>query len=148
MSDSPFEQELSSSETTFPTATIYTPTNVLLGSFLGGPLVAGYFISRNFSAFGESEKAWLTWIITIIAAAVIFCIAFSLSETNSRAIPAAYTVMAYTLARHYQGDSIDAHVNAGGAKHGWLNVIGISIAGLILTLVLVAVIAVLVGVDV
>ena len=147
MSDSPFEQELNS-DTTFPTATVYTPANVLLGSFLGGPLVAGYIIARNFSAFGESEKARLTWIITIIATVGVFCIAFSLSEAGSRAIFAAYTVMAYTLTRHYQGDRIDAHLNARGAKHGWLNVIGICIVGVIITLSVVILMAVVVGVDV
>ena len=114
------------------------------GAFLGGPLVAGYMMARNFADFGEPEKAWITRIMTIVAAAIIFGLAFSLSDTSARGIPAGYTVIAYTLTRHYQGAKIDAHINAGGTTHGLLHVIGVSIVGLITTAFVVIVIAVVV----
>ena len=133
----PLEQD-----TTFPTGTIYRHTSIFVGSFLGGPLVAGYIIAKNFAAFDEFKKVWVTWIITLIATLIIFVVAISLADTNTRWIPAAYTVIAYVLIRQHQGAKIDAHIKAGGATHGWLHVIGISIVGLLITLIAVVVIAV------
>lgn len=131
-----------------PTETIYTQNSIWAGSLLGGPLVAGYIIARNFKAFNESNKAWVTWIITIGTTAVIFGVAFLLPDMTWRGIPVAYTAMAYALIRHYQGAKIDAHIKASGATHGYLNIIGVSIAGLIITLIPVIVIAVaLVEID-
>lgn len=125
-----------------PTETIYTQNSIWGGSFLGGPLVAGYIIARNFKAFNESPKAWVTWIVTICASAVIFGAAFLLSDTNWRGIPIAYTAIAYGLIRHYQGAKIDAHIKAGGATYGYVNIIGVSLAGLIITFLPIIVIAI------
>ena len=71
-----------------------------------------------------------------------FGVAFLLADTNTRFIPAAYSVIAYVLIRQHQGAKIDAHVNAGGATHGGLHVIAISIVGLLITLIAIVVIAV------
>jgi hypothetical protein len=136
------------SDNPFPTETIYTQNSIWAGSLLGGPLVAGYIIARNFKAFDESRKAWVTRVITISATVVIFGVAFLLSDTAWRGLPVAYTLIAYALIRHYQGANIDAHIKAGGATHGYLHIIGVSIAGLIITFIPVIVIAVAVeGID-
>lgn len=129
-------------ENPIPTKTIYSQNSIWAGSLLGGPMVAGYLIARNFKAFSESNKAWVTWIITISATAVIFGVAFLLSDTTWRGIPIVYTAVAYALIRHYQGAKIAAHIKAGGATHGYLNIIGVSIVGLIITIIPVIVIAV------
>ncbi|HKV32939.1 MAG TPA: hypothetical protein VJP89_01320 [Pyrinomonadaceae bacterium] len=135
-------EQVTNSDNPPPTETIYTQNSIWGGSFLGGPLVAGYIIARNFKAFNESPKAWVTWIVTICASAVILGAAFLLSDTNWRGIPIAYTAIAYGLIRHYQGAKIDAHIKAGGATHGYLNIIGVSLAGLIITFIPIIVIAI------
>ncbi len=110
-------------------------------------MVAGYIIARNFKAFNESKKAWVTWIIAIGATAAIFSLAFMVTETF-RGIPIAYTVVAYALIRHYQGAKIDAHVKAGGPTHGYGNIIGVSIIGLVITIIPAIIIAVaVIGID-
>ena len=136
------------SDNPFPTQKVYTQNSIWAGSLLGGPVVAGYIIARNFKAFNESNKARVTWIITISATAVIFGVAFLLSDTAWRGIPIGYTASAYFLIRHYQGAKIDAHIKAGGATHGYLNILGVSILGLIITFIPLIVIAVaVVGID-
>ncbi len=40
---------------------VYKTNMIYLGSWLGGPLVAGYLIAENFKAFGEFSKAKKTW---------------------------------------------------------------------------------------
>ncbi|MBD0369635.1 MAG: hypothetical protein ICV60_02185 [Pyrinomonadaceae bacterium] len=125
------------SDTPFPTEIIYSDKSIWVGSAVGGPLVAGYIIARNFEAFDEVDKAKQTWIITIIATVFIFGVAFLVSDIEyaGKAIPGIYTGIAYILIRQYQGAKIDAHINAGGATHSWLNIAGISIVGLIITII-------------
>jgi hypothetical protein len=36
-----------------PMQKIYNTKAIIIGTFLGGPLVAGYFIAENFKAFNE-----------------------------------------------------------------------------------------------
>jgi len=38
---------------------IYKAKEIYVGTFLGGPLVAGYTIAENFKIFGEIDKAKL-----------------------------------------------------------------------------------------
>jgi hypothetical protein len=134
-------------ENPFPKKTIYTQNSIWGGSLLGGPMVAGYIIARNFKAFGESNKAWATWIITLGVTALIFAFAL-LSDTTWKGLPIVYTTIAYGLIGHYQGAKIAAHIKAGGATHGYLNIIGVSIVGLVITLIPLIVIGVAVeGID-
>ncbi len=126
------------SDAHIPTETIYSDKSIWIGSGLGGPLVAGYIIAQNFEAFDEPDKARVTWVITIIATVLIFGVAFLVADKGNffgKAIPGIYTGIAYLLIRQQQGAKIDAHVYAGGMTHSWLSVVGVSIAGLVLTII-------------
>jgi hypothetical protein len=39
-----------------PTEKIYSEKAIRVGTFLGGPIVAGYFIAENFKVFGDFDK--------------------------------------------------------------------------------------------
>ena len=54
-----------------PKQKIYKERAIWVGSFIGGPLTAGYLIAENFKAFNKLEKARKTWIFTWIATALI-----------------------------------------------------------------------------
>jgi len=119
-----------------PAQKIYKDTAVRVGTFLGGPLIGGYFMAENFKAFNEPEKARKTWIYTIIATIVIFGIAF-LIPGNGRSgafiIPLLDAWAAFYLVQHYQGANIAAHVSAGGEVYNWGRVIVVTIIGLAIT---------------
>ncbi len=120
------------------TEKIYKNNAIRVGTFLGGPLVAGYFIAENFKAFSEPENAKKTWIYTIVATIVIFGIAFSLPSSNRSGeylFPLIYAWIAYYLVQHYQGTNIDSHTKAGGQFYNWGRVILVAIIGLAITLV-------------
>ena len=55
-----------------PTGKIYKAREIEVGAFIGGPLVAGYFIAENFKVFNQPDKAKRTWVITIIVTILIF----------------------------------------------------------------------------
>jgi hypothetical protein len=120
-----------------PTQKIYKNNAVRVGTFLGGPLVAGYFIAENFKAFNEPEKARKTWIYTILATIVIFAIAFAIpgnSRSGEYLIPLIYAWIAYYLVEHYQGANITEHINTGGEFYNWGRVTVVTIIGLVTVL--------------
>ena len=123
-----------------PTEKIYKDKAIYIGTFIGGPLVAGYFIAENFKAFGEDNRAKKTWLYTIIATIVIFGGIFLIPDSSkipNQIIPLIYTGIAYYLVKHFQGQNIEAHINSGGKLFSWWRTIGIGFAGLAVILMVV-----------
>lgn len=120
-----------------PEGKIYKDRAIGVGTFLGGPIAAGYFIAENFKEFGESHKAKLTWIIaialTLLLTVGLYFAPFA-DRIPSQLFPLVYSGLIYALVRFYQGGQIDAHLAKGGQLYSWWRVIGISMIGLVLTL--------------
>ena len=133
-----------------PTEKIYKDRAISVGTFLGGPLVAGYFIAENFKAFGEYDKVKKTWIYTIIATVIIFGGILLIPESAkipNGVIPLIYSGIATYLLKHFQGQNIETHINSGGEHFGWWRTIGIGLIGLIVTLIAVVAIVLLAGTN-
>lgn len=118
-----------------PTKKIYTEKAIRVGTFLGGPLVAGYFMAENFKVFGDSEKAKKTWIITILATLCIFALIFFIPENISDKIPnivfpLIYMSIAAYYTKLYQEKQINEHIENGGEHFNWGRTIVISIIGI------------------
>lgn len=121
-----------------PTNKIYKDRAIWVGTFLGGPLAAGYLIAENFKAFDDSEKAKKTWIYAIIATIVVFGGVFLIPDNvkiPNQIIPLIYTSLAYYLVQHFQGQNISKHINAGGHLHSWWRTISVGIIGLAITII-------------
>ena len=58
-----------------PNFKLYTDRSILIATFFGGPLTAGYLIADNYRHLGEKKKFRNTWICTILASFLIFGIA-------------------------------------------------------------------------
>jgi hypothetical protein len=117
---------------------LYKDRAIWGGTFLGGPLAAGYFIAENFKALDDPDKARKTWVITIAATVAIFALVFLIPGTEKLpgpVIPLVYTGLAFYLVQHFQGEKIKAHVAAGGKVHSGGRVLGVGLAGLVLTVV-------------
>jgi hypothetical protein len=120
-----------------PTQKIYKDRAIWVGTFLGGPLAAGYLIAENFKAFNETQKAKTTWIIAIIATIIIFSGIFLIPEDvkiPNQIIPLIYTGITFYFVQHYQGQKINEHLNSGGAFYGWWRTIAIGLITTIITL--------------
>lgn len=119
-----------------PQQKIYSEKAIRAGTFLGGPLVAGYFLSENFKAFNDFEKVKTTWIITLISTVIIFALIFIIPENiniPNIVFPLIYTGIAAYFIKQYQEKNINEHLKNGGEEFGWGRTIGVSIAGCILT---------------
>lgn len=121
-----------------PTRKIYNNREIRLGTFLGGPLVAGYFIAQNFKVFSEAEKVKKTWIYAIIASIVIFGGAFLIPDSlkiPNFVIPLIYVSIASYLVNHFQGQKITAHIKSGGQIYSWWRTIGVALIGLAIIII-------------
>jgi hypothetical protein len=121
-----------------PTLKIYNEKSIVAGTFLGGPLVAGYFIAQNFKAFNEPEKANRTWVYAVLTTIIIFgCIFLIPDNVNipNRLIPLIYTVITYFLVQRFQEQKIKTHLNSGGTFHRPRRMICVSLIGCIITVI-------------
>jgi hypothetical protein len=119
-----------------PTRKIYKDRAIWAGTFLGGPLVAGYLIAVNFNVFNDPAKAKKTWIYSIIATCVIFGGLYLIPNPEKipkQIIPLIYTAIAYYIVQHYQGTKINSHINSGGQTYNWWRAFGIGLIGTVIT---------------
>ncbi len=133
---------------TMPDRQIYKQGMMLVGSYIGGPLVAGYIIAENFKAFGETALARKTWMYAIIATIVIFTTLLAIPQEALDAIPnflipLSYTAAAYYYMQHFQDRNIGTHLASGGPVFSWWKVVGIGVVGLVVTMVAVMAAAIL-----
>lgn len=121
-----------------PKGKIYKDRAIWVGTFLGGPLVAGYLIAENFKTFNEITKAKKTWIYAIIATVIIFGGIFLIPENvkiPNQIIPLIYTVIASFLVQHFQRQKIANHINLGGQIYNWWRIIAVGLIGLAITII-------------
>lgn len=117
---------------------IYKEKAIWVGTFLGGPLVAGYLIAENFKVFNQNDRVKKTWIYSIIATVVIFGGAFSIPENvkiPNQIIPLIYTLIAYQIVQIYQKAKIATYINSGGQFYSWWRTVLVGLIGLIVTII-------------
>lgn len=118
------------------TAKLYNERAVLIGTFLGGPLVGGYLIAQNFKTLNEPAKAGRTWLITI--AVMVFLVATFFvpvfDKIPSIAYSFAFCLAAHTITKNLQGSQIALHQTAGGAFYKTLRAALIGLLGCVLML--------------
>ncbi len=107
-----------------PTQQIYNSKMLWVGTYLGGPLVAGYIIAANFRAFDDAGRAKKAWIYAIIATVVIFTTITILpyeiiDKIPNYVIPLTYIGIAALLMNKYQGHNIGTHLASGGPTFSW-----------------------------
>jgi hypothetical protein len=82
---------------------IYSPRQVMSGSFLGGPIAMVYFLRSNFKTLGNSAAATkaLVWGI-LFNVALIIALPFEPAHFPNQAVPLAYIFAAQYIAESKQ----------------------------------------------
>lgn len=120
-----------------PEFKFYQHTAIYVGTFLGGPLVAGYLISENYKQLGQQKNAEKTWKYAIATTIVMFAIAFlipCIEKVPVYLAPLIYTGIASDLFKHLQENQIISHKEKGGQVYSVWRAVFIGIAGLIIML--------------
>ena len=120
------------------TGKLYYERAVMVGTLLGGPLVAGYLLAENYKALEQEEKVNKTWLFTIIGFLCILTIAYiTPGKVPSYIFPIAYSGIAQFLAQRIQGDQIKAHAASGGGIYRIWRSVWIGIISAIIFLVII-----------
>ncbi|WP_448699421.1 hypothetical protein ACFGVR_20695 [Mucilaginibacter sp. AW1-3] len=124
-------------EQQIPAGKVYGERAAWTGVFLGGPIVAGYFIAENYKLFGQPEKAKRAWIISIAATVIIFgalCFAPNADKMPRYIVPIIFGGITYWIIQYYQGSDIKAHVQASGGVYSQWRAALVGVIGAIVTL--------------
>lgn len=116
---------------------VYQDYQILLGTFIGGPLVAGYLFATNFKTLNESKKVKRTWAYAILLTIIIFCFIFLFPDPDKvprLLIPFIYTGIVYLLIKKLQKEKIALYIQEGGAVYSWWRTLGITLIGVFVTL--------------
>ncbi len=123
-----------------PTFKLYKDRAIYVGTFLGGPLVAGYLAAENFKQLGQKDKVKTTWIIAILATIIIFSGIFlipNIEKVPNYIIPLVYTAIAQFLVQKFQGSAIKTHIEIGGQTYSIWRVVWIGLVGLVILLAII-----------
>ena len=120
---------------------LYSRNNIIGSTFFGGPLAAGYLLSKNFRLLGNHDSARKSLLITIGVTVLTFGALAALpgevvDKIPGYLLPAAFAGGAAGLVQHFQGRQLEQHIKAGGQTASWLNALGVSMVCLLLTLVI------------
>ncbi|MDE3236300.1 MAG: hypothetical protein KGO81_10125 [Bacteroidota bacterium] len=117
-----------------PLFKLYKDKAVYIGTFIGGPLVAGYLAAENFKKLGQIDKAKTSWIISICVTIVIFASVFlipNMDKIPNYLIPLIYTGIARFLVQKFQGSAIKSHIAASGQTYSTWRAVWIGLIGLL-----------------
>lgn len=116
-----------------PTEKIYSEKAIRVGTFLAGPLVAGYCIAENFKVFNDAEKARKTWMITVLSIVAIIPLIFIVPDNfPSFLFPLLYLSATSYFLKKFQEQQIQNHIQNGGETFGGLRVAMIGLLSIII----------------
>jgi len=117
-------------------AKLYSPRQVGVSAFVGGPFAAVYVLKRNYDALGDKKASRQILIGGIIFNVILFAmLPFLPDRFPGSVIPIAYTVSTWqTTAKHQIPQAVKESLDY-EFKSNW-NVLGISLGWLVVFLLL------------
>jgi hypothetical protein len=114
---------------------LYTPPQVGVASFLGGPIAGCLLLASNYAALERPSARIQAIVWGLVATAATLALALVLPERfPNTAIPIAYTAALYNFAKYTQDKTYVDHLAAAGRQPYW-KVITIGVASLVAVLV-------------
>jgi hypothetical protein len=116
---------------------LYSPTQVMVGSFVGGPFASVYMLWMNFRALGEEAQAKWTLIWGAVFVAAVFLILPMLpANFPNYVLPVIYSLGARLVAERFHLTKQAIRESGRYIQHSNWNVLGVGIAFLLLFIVL------------
>lgn len=118
---------------------IFTKKTISIATFFGGPLAAGFLISKNFKAFGDEESArksifWGLLCTLVLIGGFLIIPEHIYVRIPQALIPGIYTVIITMLVKRLQGQKIREFIAAGGQKASGWEAFGYGVAGMLVIL--------------
>ena len=115
----------------------YTPWQITIATILGGSLAGGFLARRNHILFGAPTKAIVVSVVSVVVLIGAIVAGMMMPPNASRSAGAFLVAIGY---RWYAESAFAAQISSrkaeGWGQHSWWQVIGISVAFLAGTLLL------------
>jgi hypothetical protein len=109
---------------------------ILIGTAIGGPLSAAYFLSHNFKELVDMKKVLATWAIALsicLAGYIAIIKYYEYAIVLGIVFTAFSVVLAEDVYKRFQKKEIEGYLDEGGETYQWWVVIGIAFLFLALT---------------
>ena len=121
-----------------PLFPLYSTGQVVLASFLGGPLAGGWVLRTNFARLKNQKAGWATLLVGALASAVLMWFAFIVpSHFPSFFVAGPGILLMFLIAQHWQGATIEDHYLRGGPRGSSWRAAGIGLVGLVATVAMI-----------
>jgi hypothetical protein len=108
-------------------ARLFSPPQIAIASFIGAPIAASWFFSRNYRQLGDSGRATMALVWGVLGTLVALVIATFLPDWFPNIVfPLAYSLGLRAMAQNIHGNAVAQHVSSGGKLGSWWVVVGIS----------------------
>ena len=107
------------------TRKLYSEKAIMIATFFGGPVVAGYMMGENYKALNEEKLGVRSFVTGLLFSILMYAALFTLPDTildsiPSVFIPAAYTFIVALIFHKYQKAAVLKHKENGGKFYsGW-----------------------------
>ncbi len=104
---------------------LYTEKAVLITTFFGGPVAAGYMMGENYKALGEDKAGTRSFIIGLLSSILMYVALFLFPDSFIESIPTViipgiYTFIIVLIFQKYQKPAVALHKENGGEFYsGW-----------------------------
>jgi hypothetical protein len=107
---------------------LYSPGQIALAAFIGSPLAACWFWSRNYLRLGQPGSSTKCLVWGAVGTVVVFTLGFFLPDNvPGTGIAIGYTIGFLMAARGAHESIINQHLAKGGRLGSWWAVVGISV---------------------
>jgi hypothetical protein len=114
--------------------TMYSPGQVGLATFLGGPLGGGWLLALNFKRLGRPAQAWITIAAVVAALALLVAFAVTASNKGPMGLGLASIFIMRMIAQSLQGNDYQQHLAHEGRKASSWHAAGFGLLGLAITI--------------
>ncbi|WP_153798975.1 hypothetical protein [Foetidibacter luteolus] len=104
-------------ESARPSFKLFNNRSILAGTFIGGPLVAGYLFSTNYRRLGQRENSFKAWLYSVAFTIIMLC-SIAIAPVIGGAgisIPFLQTAIASYLYKRLLVRQVIVHARTGGA---------------------------------
>jgi len=100
-----------------PQLKFYSDKAIWVGTFVGGPIVAGYLLAENFKKLEQENKATKAWVYSIGATMILVGLALltpGFENVPGPLMPFVYSATASFLYKVFQARQVALHIKNGG----------------------------------
>jgi hypothetical protein len=116
---------------------IYSHKQIVIATFLGGPVATGHMLWRNFKIMGEPKRGAFWFFMSIAFTVLVLGLFYIIPDVEKKVpkhfVPIAYTIIAHFIILKVQSKKIDEYLHNRGELFGWWRTLVVMLLAAIIT---------------